>query len=59
VKDVCKRIKELDATTMHYFPAYHGFPHGEVDTIVTIVSEEEMTEEFAEILADLVVNLGA
>ena len=58
-REVCKRIKELDATIMHYFPAYHGFPHGELDTIVTIVSKEEMTREFAEILADLVVNLGA
>lgn len=59
MKEVCKRVKELGATTMHYFPAYHGFPHGELDTIVTIVSEEEMTREFAEILADLAVNLGA
>jgi len=58
MKEVCKRIKELDATTMHYFPAYHSFPHGELDTIVTIVSKEDMTEEFAEILADLAVILG-
>ena len=57
--EVCKKVKELDATIMHYFPSSHGFPHGELDAITTVVSKEDMTEEFAEILADLVVNLGA
>lgn len=59
MREVCKQVKELDATCMHYFPAFHDFPDGSLDAIITVISKEEITEEFAEMLADLVVNLGA
>ena len=59
IREVIKKVNELKTTIMHYFPAFYGFPHGELDAITTVVSKEDMTEEFAEILADLVVNLGA
>ena len=59
MKEVCKKVKEHDATGMHCFPDFHSFPHGSLDAIVTVISKEEIPEEFAEILVDLVVNLGA
>lgn len=59
MKEVCKKVKELDATNMHYFPDFYSFPHGSLDGIYTVISKEEIPEEFAEILVDLVVNLGA
>jgi len=63
MREVCKKVKELDttnmATNMHHFPSYHDYPHGSLDTIVTVVSKEDITEEEAEMLVDLVVNLGA
>ncbi len=59
LREVSKKVSELGATTMHHFPAFHELPHGSLDSIITVVSKEKITEEFAEILADLVMNLGA
>ncbi len=58
-RSVCKWVKELNAANMHFFEAFHDFPNGSLDAIITVVSVEELTEEFAEVLVDLVVNLGA
>ncbi len=59
MREVCKQVKELSASNMHYFEAFHDFSNGSLDAIITVVSVEELTEEFAEVLVDLVVNLGA
>lgn len=59
MKEVCSKVRELGATNMHYFQAWYDFPHGSLDTIVTVVSKEDITESEAEVLVDLVVNLGA
>lgn len=59
MRQVVVKVKELNASNMHYFQAYHDFPNGSLDSVITVVSVEELTEEFAEVLADLVVNLGA
>ncbi len=59
MRQVCDKVKELNATNMHFFSSGHNFPNGSLDAIVTVISVEEFTEEFAEALADLVVNLGA
>jgi len=59
MREVCEQVKKLSATNMHYFQGFHEFPNGSLDSIVTVVSIEELTEEFAEVLVDLVVNLGA
>lgn len=59
MREVCRQVKGMSATNMHYFQAYHDFPNGQLDSIVTVVSVDEFTEEFAEVLADLFVNLGA
>lgn len=58
---VCKKIKEMDINTMYYFPPFYDFPNGSLDAITTVMFKEtiNVTGEFAEILADLVVNLGA
>lgn len=58
-RSVCRWVKELNAANIHQFHAFHDFPNGSLDAIITVVSVEELTEEFAEVLADLVVNLGA
>ena len=58
-REVCKKVKELNAANMHFFEPFHDFPNGSLDAIMTVISVEELTEEFAEILCDLVVNLGA
>lgn len=59
MKEVCRKVKELGATNMHYFEAWYDYPHGSLDTIATVVSKGDITEEEAEMLVDLVVNLGA
>jgi len=59
MREVCKQVRKLEATCMHYFPPFHDFPNGSLDTIVTVISKEDIDEEFAEALVDLVVNLGA
>lgn len=58
-REVCRQIKELDTTDFWHFDSFHDFPNGSLDAIITVISKEEITEEFAEALADLVVNLGA
>ncbi len=58
-REVCKKVKELNATNMHFFEAFHEFPNGSLDAIMTVISVDELPEEFAEVLCDLVVNLGA
>jgi len=59
MREVCEKVKELNASNMHFFNAFHEFTNGSLDSIVTVISDEELTEEFAEVLVDLVVNLGA
>lgn len=59
MREVCKQVKELDAINLHYFPSFYDFPNGSLDAIITVISKEEITEEFAGILVDLTVNLGA
>lgn len=59
MKEVCRQMEELDTINIHYFHAFHEFPNGFLDDAITVISKEETDEEFAEILADLVVNLGA
>ena len=58
-REVCKKVIELSATNMHMFQAFHDFPNGSLDAIITVISVDEIPEEFAEVLCDLVVNLSA
>lgn len=58
-QEVLRRIKAIDAKSMWYFPDFYEFPHGSLDAIITVIANQEIAEEYAEILADLVVNLGA
>lgn len=56
---IAETARELNACYISPFEAFHDFPNGGVDSLITVVSEEDITRDFAEILADLVMNLGA
>lgn len=59
IRAIAETVRELNACYVFPFEPFHEFLHGGVDSLITVVSKEEITRDFAEILADLVMNLGA
>ena len=59
IRAIAETVRELNACHIFPFEAFHEFLHGGVDSLITVVSKEKITKDFAEILADLVMNLGA
>lgn len=59
IQDASKALNAMGGGFVQYFPEFYGFRHGEVDTIVAVVSKSQVSHEFAEQLVNLTLNLGA
>lgn len=56
---IIEAARRLETYHVEDFPDFWEFPHGQLDDLIAVVSREPMDRELAEVLADLVVNLGA
>lgn len=58
-KEVAEVLNEFGGGHIHHFPAFYGFENGEVDSLATVITKEKISNELAEIIVDLIMNLGA
>lgn len=58
-KDAAKILSKVEGGFVHHYESFFDFASGSGDDLVTVVTDKQISDDHAEIIADLVYNLGA